>query len=102
MASKLFKQEAGGLKLAQIREAVSGAVQGLEEKRAQAILEAQNRGESPTKFARVHIGSVLTDPRDKGVSLLISYSDHDKDTPLMIERIIEERQFLQHRDVYLL
>ena len=80
MASTLFVTAPPGFTLEDVRQVLLFEAKNLNDEREQlGVLK---------NFARVSVGSVLKDPRHDGVSLLISYSDHDTEVPGRVNRTI--------------
>lgn len=80
MASTLFVIAPPGFTLEDVRQALIAEAKNLNNEREESgVLK---------NFARVSVGSVLKDPRHDGVSLLISYSDHDTEAPERVNRAV--------------
>jgi len=90
MASKLFTEAPASMTLEKFRQELARVADTLEAERAAAEdaertareeAEKTKSGRKPQqleRFARVRVGEVLTDPRDKSESFLVSYSDEDQ------------------------
>ena len=80
MASNLFAAAPADATLEELQQAISEAANKL---------NATRDATGPVQFARVHVGSVLIDPRDKTESFLVSYSDGDAEAVKCAVHVLE-------------
>lgn len=114
MASRLFRKAPEGLILEEIRHAIAATADKLETERALAEAIEREKPENERvklpRFARVYVGPVLIDPRDKTESFLVSYSDADQIASTRIDETLirlakleklNSAWFAEHGDPYL-
>jgi hypothetical protein len=122
MVSRVFKEAPKGRTLEAFRQDLADVAEGLEAERAAAeeaeraareAAEKEHSGRKPKeieRFARVYVGPVLLDPRDKSQSFLVSHSEEDHVALMRIDRalarldVLEKSSsawFTEHGDPYL-
>lgn len=80
MASNLFTTAPAGVTLEELQQGIREAANELNTTRDAT---------GPVQFARVHVGSVLIDSRDKTESFLVSYSDGDTEAVKCAVNVLE-------------
>ncbi|MDP2655423.1 MAG: hypothetical protein Q8P17_02625 [bacterium] len=80
MASNLFTTAPAGVSLEELQQAIAEVANEL---------NATRDTKGSVQFARVHVGSVLIDPRDKTESFLVSYSDGDAEAVKCAVNVLE-------------
>lgn len=88
MASNLFTAAPAGVTLEELQQAIAEAANELNATRDSA---------GPVQFARVHVGSVLVDPRNGTESFLVSYSDGDAEAVKCAVNVLEHAAEIKHQ-----